>query len=390
MSVDVLVVGAGAAGTAAALTLAAAGRRVRVVHGAAGATNLWNGIVDGLDGALNPMERDLLAQVGILTPRPRPRLVTPLGTTREAHGHDAELLDLEAARPKLVLVPSFGRPAWDARVIASTLAEAHAGTIEARVVSVPRLLEGDELGLADGALAKRMDDPTRAHAFVAALEGALERWRSTSTALLAPPWLGVQRPLARRLSDALALPVGECATTLAGAAGLRFASRRDALFARVGVEVTRGRVASLHASASGVRVTLEGGEAIDAAAVVCASGGFVSGGLFIPRVAVAADPLVSGRAVPSLGFDAPSLPLGAHGRAWRADGSRYGTSTDELLHGARKRGTIDAIGVLAGADGRVDAALPVRVAGDVVADGDKTFGAALRGGIRAAQSLLPR
>jgi hypothetical protein len=32
----------------------------------------------------------------------------------------------------------------------------------------------------------------------------------------------------------------------------------------------------------------------------------------------------------------------------------------------------------------------VRVAGDVVADGDKTFGAALRGGIHAAQSLLPR
>ena len=389
MSASVLVIGAGAAGTAAALTLAAAGRRVRVVHAAAGATNLWNGIVDGLDGAVSPEERDVLAQLGILVPRPRPRLVTPLGTTREAHGHDAELLDLEAARPKLVLVPSFGRPSWDARVIAATIAEAHAGTIEARVVSVPRLLDADELAVADGALARRMDDATRAEALVSALEGALERWRSTSTALLLPPWLGVARPLARRLSEALALPVGECATTLAGAAGLRFAARRDALFARNGVEVTRARVTSVDASPSGVRLTLDDGDALEAEALVCASGGLVSGGMLVPRASIAPEPAVSDRPIPSLGFEAPCLVIGAHGRAWRADGSRYGMSTDELFHGVRARGTIDALGVLTGTDGAVGS-LPVRVAGDLVADGDRSFGTAIRGGIRAAQSLFPR
>jgi len=386
----VLVLGAGAAGTSAALTLAAAGLRVHVIHASAGATNLWNGIVDGLDGSVSTEERELLSRLGIVVPRPRPRLVTPLGTTREAHGHDAELLDLEAARPKLVLVPSFARPSWDARVIAATLAEDHAGAIEARVVSVPRLLEADELGLADGALARRMDDPSRADALVAALEGALERWRSTTTALLVPPWLGVTRPLAKRLSEALALPVGECATTLAGAAGLRFVARRDDLFARANVEDTRERVASLDASGASVRVTLERGEVLESGALVCATGGFVSGGLFVPRSAVAAEPTVSGRAVPSLGFDAPCFAVGAGGRPWRADGSRYGTSTDELFHGVRARGAIDALGVLAGADGAIAGGDPVRVAGDVVADGSRTFGAALRGGIRAARSLLPR
>lgn len=386
---DALVLGAGVAGVAAAFTLAGAGARVRVVHAAAGATQLWNGVVDGLPGELAADERELLGALGVRVPRPRPRIVTFLGTSREAHGHDAELLDLEATRPKLVLVPAFARASWDAKAIAATLAEAHAGAIESRVVSVPNLLAPEELALADGAIARRMDDPARAAALEGALEAALERWRSTSTALLLPPWLGVERPLAERLSRTLALTVGECATGLAGAAGMRFVVRRDALFARAGIAVVRGRANALDTSAGAVRLALDGGDRLEADVVVVASGGLVAGGLAIPRAAIASDPRVADRAVPSLGFAAPQLRVGAHGREVRPDGSRYGTSTDELFHGARVRGTLDALGVLADAGGAPSRGVPVRVAGDVVADGDRTFGAALRGGIRAARSLLP-
>ncbi len=106
---DVLVLGAGVAGTATAFGLAKRGLEACVIHASAGATALWNGVVDGLTGDLEAGERELLEALGLAVPRPRPRIVTALGTSREASGHDEALLDLESARPKLVLVPTLPR-----------------------------------------------------------------------------------------------------------------------------------------------------------------------------------------------------------------------------------------------------------------------------------------
>lgn len=392
MSAPVLVVGAGMAGVAAAFALASRGERVHVVHANAGATALWNGVVDGLGGDSSAAERDLLARLGLVVARPRPRLVTALGTVREAHGHDSALLDLESARPKLVLVPALPRPGWDARAIAEMLTASVDGACEARVVSVPRLLKPEELELSDGALARRLDDETRARAFLADLEVALERWRSTSTAVLMPPWLGVTKVLRPALREALALEIGEAATTLAGAAGLRFAHRRDELFRELAIACTRGRVTALTAAGDRVSVTLEDGTVLEGRAAIVASGGFVSGSLAVPRAVAEREISPSHRTHPALSFDAPALEVGSNGCALVSEGSRYGFSTDELFSSLRSPGLLETLGVLCNDElapmRRPD--LPLRVAGDARADGPRTIGAALREGMRAASAFLPR
>jgi anaerobic glycerol-3-phosphate dehydrogenase len=391
VSPPVLVLGAGMAGVSAAFMLATRGVPVHVVHGAAGATALWNGLVDGLAGEVSAEERELLARLGLVLARPRPRLVTTLGTVREAFGHDSALLDLEAARPKLVLVPALPRPQWDARAIAAMLTASANGAFEARVVSVPRLLFPEELELADGAIARRLDDDARARTFSTELEGALERWRSTATALLMPPWLGVSRSLRPLLTESLALPVGEAATTLAGAAGLRFAHRRDALFRELNVTSTRARVTSLDASAEGVVLTLAGGTTIEGRGVVVASGGFVAGGIEVPRAFAEREIAPSHRTRPSLAFRAPLLAVGVDGRELFPEGSRYGFSTDTLFASLRGAGVLEKLGVLVDENLAPQARTesPVRVAGDACADGPRTIGAALREGMRAAKAFLP-
>ena len=392
MSDPVIVVGAGMAGVAAAFELASRGEAVHVVHASAGATALWNGLVDGLTGEITASERVLLARLGLTVSRPRPRVVTSLGTVREAHGHDAAVLDLEASRPKLVLVPALPRAQWDARAIASMLNACANDAFEARVVSVPRLLTPEEVDLADGAIARRLDDENRWRAFIGELESALERWRSTSTALVMPPWLGVSYPLRTALEAALALAVGEVATTLAGAAGLRFAWRRDALFRELGVRTTRARVSKVEASRDRVAATLDDGTTVDGRALIVATGGFVAGGIEVPRAALEREISPSLRTRPALGFAAPNLVLGADGRELLTEGSRYGFSTDELFSSVRVPGLLEALGVLVDEDLAPigSSALPVRVAGDARANGTRTIGAALREGTRAASSLLGR
>jgi anaerobic glycerol-3-phosphate dehydrogenase len=389
---DAIILGAGAAGLAAAHVLVERGCRVHVVHGPAGASVLWNGVVDGLRADALPHERDLLSALGLQLSRPRPRIVNALGSPRSTYAHDAALLDLDAARPKVVLVPTLPRPAWDGRAIAAML-ESHAhGAFEVRTVSMPRLLTPAEAPAADGAIAKALDDDERFAAFAQILEEALERFRNTAAALLLPPWLGVRVPRHGALAARVALPVGEVAGGLAGAPGLRFAHRRDAHLAKLGITVTRGRGASLDASTTGVSVTLEDGKVIAGSRLVVATGGFVSGAMEVPRSPVACDVPVEKRSVPGLAFHAPFLRVGAAGADVRANGSVFGTTPEDLVHTMRSRALLDELGVLTddmlaplGAS-----ELPVRVAGDAVANGPRVFGAALRDGIRAALSFFPK
>jgi hypothetical protein len=245
--------------------------------------------------------------------------------------------------------------------------------------------------LADGVIARLLDDVGRARALVAELDGGLERWRSTSTALLLPPWLGVVRPLRRVLSEALAMPVGEVATTLAGAAGLRFVHRREALFRELGVTITRARVARFDACVDRVSATLEDGSLLEARAAIVACGGFVAGGLEIPRAASEKEISPSRRTRPTLAFESPQLVVGADGRELLTEGSRYGFSTDELFASLRAPGLLEKIGVLADDALALISApeVPVRIIGDARANGPRTVGAALREGTRAAKALLP-
>ena len=387
---DVIVLGAGAAGTAAAWHLARSGCHVRVVHAAAGATALWNGIVDGLPGTPSPAESELLSLLGICAPRSPAKLLNIFGLFREADAHDEALLDLARARPALVLVPTLPRAAWDGEALAAGL-RAHAGSgFDAQTIAIPDLLLPGELAWPDGAIACALDDDGRRAAFESSLTEKLAPWKNTATALLLPPWLGVSKPYAKPLEKALGVGVGEVASGLAAAAGLRFVHRRDALFAHVGVEVHRSRCEAIDRDGESVRLTLKSGELVTGTHLLVAFGGFVSGALQVPRhPAISLVPAFQ-RSVPSLTLRADFLRVGARGKELAINGSTYGTTPEDLAHTLAGPALLDALGVLAADDGSpYGSPLPfVRIAGDALADAPRTFGHALRGGIRAAQKLL--
>ncbi len=392
LDAEVIVLGAGVAGTAAAHVLTRAGKRVHVVHASAGATSLWNGLVDGLTGDVSAEEKELLGVLGLTFARPRPRVINMFGMPRTAVAHDSAILDLEACRPKLIVVPTLPRPSWDGRAVSAMLETYAKGDFDVRTVAAPKLLSPGELSAPDGTVALGLDDEARFTAFSAELESLMERWRNTATALLLPPWLGVSLARAPRLADTLALSVGEVSCGLAGAAGMRFAVRRDLHFAKLGVTVTRGRCSAVSAAESGISLELSDGTSLRGTALVVASGGFVSGAMEMPRSPAVSDVPVAQRSVPSLSFQAPFLRAGSGGSEVRANGSVFGTTPEDLIHTMRSPSLLDALGILTGdrcsplgAEG-----LRVTVAGDAVADAPRTFGAALRSGIRAAQALLQR
>lgn len=96
-----VVVGAGVAGTSAALTASQAGARVVLVDGGTGASTLSTGAIDAVPwqtGATSPVStivRSMLETLGAyLLPDAGARVATTAGVVRPARGHDAAILDV--------------------------------------------------------------------------------------------------------------------------------------------------------------------------------------------------------------------------------------------------------------------------------------------------------
>lgn len=148
--VAVVVVGAGVAGTAAAIAAARLGARVTVVDRGAGASSLATGALDFVSWQrpgdtlraateLSSSSRDVFNALGsyVLPQRPA-RLLTTAGVVREARGHDAALLDaaaIDLARNpgRRIGVVRCSRPGWDADALAAAWGSAWLA-IDARVL----------------------------------------------------------------------------------------------------------------------------------------------------------------------------------------------------------------------------------------------------------------
>lgn len=320
-SLDVLVIGGGMAGAAAALSAARAGARVLVARRALGATALSSGAVDVAPdptaipgdleaqrvppeqgaravarlhplhpyavlrdrlGRLDESLRFVAAALPELFGGPAERnalLPTPLGTVKpSAMAQRAQLPADVAALPEQVAVVQLqALPSCDARMVASGL-EAAAAALGRRLSAVA----------VESAFFRTVEDPHRpVHELAAMLDapGAVEalgaelklRLPEGTRAVLFPPVLGRGRlDAAARLSAAVGVPCWEWLSVAPSVPGVRLQEALDRALVKAGVEL-REVAAECRDLRSGVFGL--GGEGVTARAAVLATGKFIGGGI---------------------------------------------------------------------------------------------------------------
>ena len=398
---DVLVVGGGAAATAASLAARAAGASVRVVLGGSGASALASGALDAVpwetsdlgDAREGPPVDEAAAPVldalGIYDVGERAQLLaTTAGIVRPARGRDASLLDLATVRAGAVLLPRCDQHGWDATALArawndAPRARARSLTFVPVDAQITRFRE--ERTLRDAEIAARHDDPERVAWLAERLRDVLARG-GDFVAVLLPPWLGAEAPRARALTDLVGIPCGECMGQLAGPAGPRFQRARDKALAAAGVDRVDGWVRAIAADDGGaLHVELEDGTALTAARVVLACGGVLGGGVrYDPSGALVGGPMPSAaRATFSFSIDGIGRP-GAEGRSLDLPGSLFGAPPEALAWPFATDPLLDRVGMPIDADGRaLSGPAGLFACGDVAADRPRTWLEALVAGARA-------
>jgi len=339
----VIVIGAGVAGTAAAIAARRRGARVTLVAAGTGASVLAGGALDDV-----PWEdADLAASPSDLSPEARAVLDTldayevgsdrvmvaaTTGLVRPARGIDRALLDLTPLGGKTVLVPDFAHGSWDAPSVARTWNDAP--FCRARAVSflpapASLYLYTEEHSFTDADIAARHDEHRRLEWTAVRLREAMARASERIGAIVLPPWLGVARERATALGKALGVPCGEALGSLGGPSGARFEHARDRALEAAGVTVVFARATHVVGEAGAWRVALEAGETgaepLEGHAVVLATGGVLGGGLaYTPNGAYIANAL-PGAPRPLLHLTCEAtVTLGAFGRPLDETSSLFG------------------------------------------------------------------
>jgi glycerol-3-phosphate dehydrogenase subunit B len=381
----VLVVGAGVAGTAAALAAARAGARVTVVDGGTGASTLATGALDALfwqDAAAQPAPiargaRDALdALGGYALPDGGARLLTQSGVVRPARGHDEALIDVTPFGDLRVGVVRCDRPGWDATALARAWGD-HFEPIDAAVMRY-----ADERALPDADFAMRHDEEARLGWLADRLRDALSRTGDGIRALVLPPCLGVDRPRGSMLSALVEVRCGEAIALPGGPSGLRFEKARDRALAIAGVERVQGRATSVARNGHGWRIAAADGPPWESEGVVLAVGGLIGGGIeYAPAESMVASALPPFARRPfRLTVNAP-LTLGAHGCPLELPGTLFGVAPESIAWPLARDALMDRVGVLADADGRTESGL--FVAGDFRADRPRAWLDVLATGVAA-------
>jgi glycerol-3-phosphate dehydrogenase subunit B len=398
----VVVVGAGIAGTAAALAASRSRATVTVLDGGTGASTLATGALDlapwrpaaDTTPALPPAARDVLDALGahVLTDRGA-RLLTTAGVWRPAGGRDAALLDVAPFAGRPLGVVRCARPAWDADLLARAWGEPCV-PIDASVLRYE-----DERAIPDADFAGRHDDAARLGWLAERLREALAKGSAgpALAALVLPPSLGVDRTRAAELSLRVGLACGEPLALPGGPSVLRFERARDRALAASGIERVQARArrvepAEARADAPTWRVTTDDGLSLEADAVVLATGGLLGGGVeYAPSEAILATALPPWSRPPMRAtLDAP-VSLGARGRPLEVPGSLFGLAPEQIAWPFSPDGLLERAGVLVGDDGAcVGTPRGLFAAGELVADAPHTWLCALiRGasaGVSAARS----
>lgn len=392
---EVVVVGGGIAGTAAAWAATRAHARVLLLHDRAGGTALYSGAADlapwrsaAERSTVVPVSEELcafFAELGQIRLGDF-RIATRQGVVRSAAGADRALLDLAPLAGLRIAVADVERDDWDAPLLAWSFSDSD-WALRTRTVFEPvrirGLRTGPERRIAPYDFAALHDDPERLASLAAEIVHACDEF----DACLVGPWLGVEPETAERLQALVPVPVGECTSPLAGAAGARLERACAVLLAKLGVEVCRAEVRSVTPRAGRWATELvpeaTAGKplVVEADAVVLAIGGVGAGGL---RFEWAPDRGGQGF---SAAVDAP-VSLSLDGEELSAFGSLYGPSLErsglELLE--RVGFSIDASGraLLLGV-----AQEGLFVAGDAASGVPRTLLGAAESGVRAGALAGP-
>jgi anaerobic glycerol-3-phosphate dehydrogenase len=384
----VAVVGAGAAGTAAAWGLARGGAEVLLVHARPGATELYSGALD-LDpqtdedtGDLTEAEldcevREFATAIGIWhVPPGGCRVATSAGVVRSVWGIDVGLLDLAPLAGKRIAVADAPRDGWDAQWLAQSLAAAPwAQRTRTEFVPTTVALSSNAAELHQGSydFAHLFDDEAK----MDHLAEQLERADAACAGWLVGPWLGVEPASVARLRARTRLPVGEVSASLDGPAGARFARAREALLASSNVEVRPGKVASLEQRSSAWEIDVEqhGRETVHA--VVLAVGGLISGGVMLAGSACEPGRASSFR----LSLEAP-VRFALDRRELDSTSTLHGIDVQPLGAPALERVGVSTHGP------RVPDHRGLFVAGSTLADRPRTALEAARSGLAAAHAAL--
>ncbi len=278
MGYDVLVIGGGIAGSAAALAAAGRGARVALVRAAPGVTAMAEG---GWAGPVPPALGAALADAGLrLVPAPGP-LPHPAGELRRydvaAASHAAVPLTGGVLVCGIAGLPGFVAPA-----LARLWGDAAAVPLAAAVLDLGRATP--PAGWAPASLAAMLDGDA---ALLAAPLAALLAERKPPGVLL-PAVLGVERTDAvlAAARERTGVPAGEALGMPPSLPGWRLDRALLAALEAAGVEHVAGRVVGTRAAGTRlVAVLVEepgaGGppRAVEAAAFVLATGKFAGGGL---------------------------------------------------------------------------------------------------------------
>jgi glycerol-3-phosphate dehydrogenase subunit B len=279
-SVDVLIVGGGVAGVAAALAARESGAAVALIRRGPGATALSSG---GWAGDAPPALLAALAGVGYALPAVSQPLPHPTGDVRRCE-RAAEPQAAAALAAEAVVVGIAGLPWFRARALSRLWSDAAGIALESRTISLPGTPPG---GWSPIALARALE--TEPERLVAPLAGALAA-AGTARAVLPAVlgvggWSGVRRVLAEA-----GLEAGEALGVPPSLPGWRLDAALRRAAEAAGVRWFEGVAASAVVEGSRiVAVELLGARAvadraglrIAAAAHVLATGGFVGGGVVL-------------------------------------------------------------------------------------------------------------
>jgi len=381
--VKIAIIGAGIAGAAAAFEFARQGARSKLFHDLTGSSGLYSGALDlepwdravgtsALEAELTEFSKQLGAwQLGAAALR----IATLEGNVRPARGADSALLDLERCAGKRVAVVDLERDDWDAPLLAKSLGSS-AWAVQTQTqffaARAELLRTGFERRISGYDFAALHDLPERAQA----MHMALRESGARADAWLLGPWLGLERPLARELSAALAVPVGETTSPPGGAAGARFEQARDRLLSRI-ADVERGHLTRIERTDSGYQLQLRGREPERFQIVVLATGGVAAGGVALER---------SFERRGGTGFRLSyAAPLALELDAEVVEGV---SSLASLDFDERGLGALLKVGIATRAGGSVLDNPGLFVAGDAIAGRPRTALIAARSGLKAARAAL--
>lgn len=373
----VAVVGAGAAGTAAAWAARRAGADVTVLHERAGASALSSGAADDEPWEthapareLSGEERELLALLGFRSRQGSLLVATSAGVIRPARAADSAVLDLSELAGKRIAVADVVRDDWDGRLVARALSSSAFARKTATRFEAIELDLGDVRALPAWDLAARFDEAAEREK----LRSELAKARGERDAWLFGPWLGCRPGTADALRQEVGLALGEVLSAPGGAAGARFEAARDALLEAAKIPARLARVLRVKRDGSGFVLELESGDPLSVEQVVLATGGMIASGVLLDP----ARPAHAGGACFHPSLEAPvSLEVG--GEPVDAVSTLHGV--DFAAHGVE---LVERVGI-ATEGGAARGAPGIFVAGDAIADRPRTFLRALASGIRAGK-----